>query len=84
MATRKLFKVGKSLVVEIPGEALAALGISEGDELIIAFDKDLKRILIVKAGEATGVNEKFATQVDDFIDEYRSALEVLANKRDEE
>jgi len=83
VAKGKLFKVGKSFVIEIPTDALVALGISEGDELVIEIDRKLKRILVSKAGDFTGVNEEFANQVDDFIDEYRSALEVLANRRDE-
>ena len=83
MTTRKLFKVGKSIVIEIPEEVLLALDMAEGDELVIEFDKALGRILIAKSGEYSGIDEEFASEVNDFIDEYRPALEVLANKRKE-
>ncbi len=83
MATRRLFKVGKSLVLEIPEEVLLALDMAEGDELVIELDPRLGRILIAKAGEYSGIDEEFASEVDDFIEEYRPALEVLANKRKE-
>ncbi len=76
---RKIFKTGNSSVVSIPGEMLESLGITNGSEVSVELDSIAGQI-IIRPGEHTigGVNQVFARQVADFIDEYRPALEALA------
>ncbi len=76
---RKIFKSGNSEVISLPKEMLKKLEIGEGSEVSVEFDSDTNQITIrpVKQDEH-GIDEKFARQVSDFIDEYREALNALA------
>jgi antitoxin MazE len=77
--TRKVFKAGNSLVVSLPRDAVEALGISEGSEVDLTVDRDQAQVVITAKGYTiAGVDERFATQVNEFIEQYRSALEKLA------
>ena len=78
---RKVFRTGNSMVISLPREALEYLEIGEGAEIELNLDREnrqviLKPVEIPLAG--AGVDEKFAAQVAAFIEQYRSALEVLA------
>lgn len=76
---RKIFKTGNSIVVSIPQEMLESLGVGEGSEVMIELDLRNLRIIIQPVERLVhGVDEAFARQVADFIDEYRPALETLA------
>jgi antitoxin MazE len=76
---RKIFKTGNSTVVSIPREMLESLGMADGSEVSVELDANTRQI-IIRPSERTlaGVDEVFARQVADFIDEYRLALEALA------
>jgi antitoxin MazE len=78
---RKVFRTGNSVVISLPREALEYLNIHEGAEVEIDLDRE-NRQLILKPTEMplaiSGVNEKFAHQVAEFIEQYRPALEELA------
>jgi antitoxin MazE len=79
---RKVFKTGNSVVVSLPKEALELLGISEGSNVSIYLDREKRQIILspVEAPLATaGVDEEFARQVNEFIEQYRTTLEALAN-----
>jgi antitoxin MazE len=78
---RKIFKTGNSLVVSIPRDMLEPLGMDDGSAVSIELDREQRQILIREAKPETygSLNEKFARQVDEFIDEYRSSLEALAH-----
>ena len=77
---RKIFKTGNSLVVSIPKDLLEPLGMDDGSPVILELDREKRQILIREAKPEiyAGLNEKFARQVDEFIEEYRSSLEALA------
>ena len=77
---RKIFKTGNSLVVSIPRDILEPLGMEDGSAVSIELDREKRQILIREAKPETygGLNENFARQVDEFIEEYRSSLEALA------
>jgi antitoxin MazE len=76
---RKVFKTGNSMVVSIPKEMLEQIGMSEGTEVSVELDRQNEQIVIRPIMPVVvGVDEKFARQLDQFIDEYRSALETLA------
>lgn len=78
---RKVFKTGNSVVISLPRDALELLGISEGAEVSVELDRE-KRQIIISAVEdplaVAGVDEEFAQQVAEFIDQYRPALDALA------
>jgi putative addiction module antidote len=77
---RKIFRTGNSIVVSIPKDILDELELSEGEEVSVELDSQQRQIVIspVEKPLAVGIDETFAKQVDDFIQEYRPALEALA------
>jgi putative addiction module antidote len=78
---KKVFKTGNSMVISLPKDALELLGIAEGSNVTLDLDRE-KRQLIISPAEgqllAAGVDQEFAHQVAEFIDQYRPALEALA------
>ncbi len=76
---RKIFRTGNSMVVSLPREALDYLGISEGSEVSVELDREQCQLVLTLASTAPPeIDQKFARQVDLFIERYRPALEALA------
>ncbi|MBE0696192.1 MAG: AbrB/MazE/SpoVT family DNA-binding domain-containing protein [Anaerolineaceae bacterium] len=78
---RRLFKTGNSIVLSIPKEVLDGLGVKDGDSVTLELDREQHQVIITpmeKPIEIVGVNEDFARQVDEFILQYRLALNELA------
>jgi antitoxin MazE len=78
---RRLFKTGNSIVLSLPKEVLDDLGMKDGESVHLELDREQRRVIItpVEKPIALGeVNEEFARQVDEFIQQYRPALEELA------
>jgi putative addiction module antidote len=78
---RRLFKTGNSIVLSLPKEVLDDLGIKDGESVNLDLDRDQHRVIITpleKPVAIVGVNEEFARQIDEFIQQYRPALEELA------
>ena len=76
---RKVFKTGNSTVVSIPREMLENLGIEDGSDVSVELDLKTHQIIIRPAQRSlAGINEEFARQLSEFIEEYRPALEALA------
>ena len=77
---RKIFRTGNSIVVSIPKDILDKLDLSEGEDVSVELDSQQRQILIspIEKTLVVGVDETFARQVDEFIKEYRPALEALA------
>jgi putative addiction module antidote len=78
---RKAFRAGNSVVVALPKEALELLGISEGSDISIDVDRIKRQIILSQVNESlavAGIDQEFAHQVSEFIDQYRSALDALA------
>jgi antitoxin MazE len=76
---RKIFKTGNSAVVSIPREMLDILGIGDGSEVSVEVDRETRKIIIRPVALA-GVDETFARQVAEFIEQYRPALEALSRQ----
>ena len=78
---RKVFRTGNSMVVSLPRDALEYLNIHEGTPLEVDLDRE-NRQMILKPVEISldnsAIDENFARQVAEFIEEYRPALEKLA------
>lgn len=76
---RKIFKTGNSLVVSLPKEFIELIGLQEGSEISLFVDENQGRIVIEPAKPPlAGIDADFAQQLNDFIEQYRSALEALA------
>jgi antitoxin MazE len=78
---RRLFKTGNSIVLSLPKEVLDNLGIKDGESVNLELDREHQRVIITPAEKPiaiAGVNEDFAHQVEEFINQYRSALDELA------
>ena len=76
---RKIFKSGNSLVISLPKESIQAVGLQEGSEVTIAVNEADGTVIIepVKP-QLAPIDEAFAQQLNDFIEQYRPALEALA------
>jgi len=79
---RKIFKTGNSLVVSLPKEVLEPLGVSDGSDVSVELDRSNGQIVIrpARLSLAAGVDETFVRQVNEFIAEYRPALDALSKK----
>jgi putative addiction module antidote len=79
---RKIFKTGNSLVVSLPKEVLEPLGISDGADVSVELNRDNSEIVIrpARSSGVAGLDEEFVRQVNEFIKQYRPALESLAKK----
>jgi len=76
---RKIFKTGNSMVVSLPRDSLDFLGLAEGAEVAVDLDQERRQIVITPVDTVLpGVDETFARQVAEFIEQYRPALETLA------
>jgi len=78
---RQLFKTGNSIVLSLPKEILDDLGVKVGESINLELDHEQRRVILTpveKPLAIEGVNEDFARQVDEFIQQYRPALEELA------
>ena len=75
-----MFKTGNSLVVSLPKDLLESLGIKNGTEVSVEFDRKNHQILIrlAELPLAGDLSQEFARQVNEFIDQYRPALEALS------
>ena len=76
---RKVFKAGNSLVVSLPKESIQALGLRVGSEVSVDVIPETKEI-VIKMSESSlaDIDETFAEQVAEFIQQYKPALEALA------
>lgn len=76
---RKIFKTGNSFVISLPRESLQQLGLQEGSEVNVAVDQEEGRIIIERIQPPlVDIDADFAQQLNDFIENYRPALEALA------
>ncbi|MBN1305666.1 MAG: AbrB/MazE/SpoVT family DNA-binding domain-containing protein [Anaerolineales bacterium] len=78
---QKVFKTGNSIVVSIPKELLEQIRMTEGTDVSVELDRQNAQIVIRPTMPIVAeVDEKFAHQLDQFINQYRSALEKLAER----
>jgi antitoxin MazE len=77
---RKLFKTGNSIVVSLPKDITEPLGVSEGTDVSVELDRENRQIIIRPTAPpiAGDIDEDFARQLAEFIEEYRPALEALS------
>ena len=75
---RKIFKTGNSLVISLPKESIQILGLREGSEVNMTVDKDAGMVIMKPVKPLAVIDKAFAQQLNDFIEQYRPALETLA------
>ena len=78
---RKIFKTGNSLVVSLPKDAIEEMKISEGTVVSVYYDRVTSKLIVEPVDTdqtVEGINEEFAKQVSEFIEQYRPALDGLA------
>jgi len=78
---RKVFRTGNSMVISLPREALEYLNLQEGMTVEVNLDRENRQVILKPVEpriSLQGVDEAFARQVSDFIEQYRPALEKLA------
>jgi antitoxin component of MazEF toxin-antitoxin module len=75
----KLLQTQYGLAVLLPEDTLERLGLSLDTEVSVTLKQELGQIIITPASlPIVEVDENFARQLSDFIEEYRPALEALA------
>jgi antitoxin component of MazEF toxin-antitoxin module len=75
----KIVKTEEGLAVLIPLETLEQLGLAPDGEVSVTLNQELSQIVITPASlSLPGVDETFAQQLSEFIEQYRPALEALA------
>jgi len=80
---RKICTIGNSRGVSLPPELLEKLNLAVGSEVNIELDAAQTKIIIEpvrKKKYPKGIDQKFVSQVNDFIERYRPALDELAKK----
>lgn len=78
---RRLFKTGNSVVLSLPREVLDGLGLADGENVSLELDRQKRQVVlrpVEKHLAIAGVDEGFALQISEFIENYRPALEELA------
>ncbi|MGD2104920.1 MAG: hypothetical protein PVJ55_07400 [Anaerolineae bacterium] len=74
---RKTFPTRNSAVISIRPEAFGSIGLALGDEVIVAVDAELERIVLTSA-TLRGVQPAWLDRVDWFTDRYQPPPEALA------
>jgi hypothetical protein len=75
----KLLRTEQGWVVLLPEDTLEILGLTPDAEVSVALRPDLQQIVITPATlPLLDVDEVFAQQLSEFIEQYRPALEALA------
>jgi len=81
---RKICAIGNSRGVSIPVDVLEELNLAVGSDVDIKLDDKHTSIVIEPIREKKkypkGVNQKFVSQVNDFIEKYEPALKEIAKK----
>ncbi len=75
----KLLETKQGPAVLLPVDALEILGLTIDSEISVALNPELGQIIVTPTSlSLPGVDEEFAQQVSDFIEQYRPALKALA------
>ncbi len=76
---QQLLRNGDTLVVALPIEAVELMGLREGSEVSVAFDRQTQQLrLWAGSADAADVDAEFARELAEFIEQYRPALLALA------
>jgi antitoxin component of MazEF toxin-antitoxin module len=74
-----VIKIGDSLAVILPDEAVEQLSLGEGSQIEVVVDGEAGALHLAHSDPATaGIDAEFARQLDAFMAHYRPALLALA------
>ena len=75
----KLQKTEQGLTLLLPDDTLERLRLTADTEVFVTLKPEQQQIIVSPVSQLLPeVDEEFARQVSDFIDQYRPALEALA------
>ncbi len=75
----KLQKTKQGLILVLPDDTLELLGLSADTNVSVTLNPEQQQIIITPSAQLLpDVDEEFARQVSDFIEQYRPALKALA------
>lgn len=75
----KLLKTEQGVVLLLPEDTLERLGLTSDSEVSVALRPELQQIVITPVAlSLPEIDEVFAQQLSEFIEQYRPALEALA------
>lgn len=80
---RKICHIGNSYGISIPKEILEKLHLTAGAHVDVRVDEKANKIIIKPAARkslSSEIDKEFASQVKGFIERYKPALKVLAEK----
>lgn len=78
---RTIFEADDGLAVLLPQELLEALDLRRGSRVRVVLDPEHGGILVAPAeGADESADPAFDALIDEFIEEYRPALEALAKR----
>ncbi|OGW14358.1 MAG: hypothetical protein A2035_03855 [Nitrospirae bacterium GWA2_42_11] len=80
---RKICKIGNSYGVSIPKDIFKKLHLKAGSEVEVKLDEDTNKIIIepiIKKSRKEAIDIEFASQVKEFIEQYKPALKSLSKK----
>jgi putative addiction module antidote len=78
---RKIFRTGNSAVVSLPADVLEQMGLALGDSVTVSVDPERRQIIITPIeASLPGVRGDLLERVDRFIEQYRPALDILAEE----
>lgn len=78
--TQKVLQIGSSVGITISKDALRALKIKIGSEVVATWSDKLGVMVIKSAKNKTPINLELITWTEKFIDQYGDALRALAKK----
>lgn len=78
---RKIVRSQESDVVALPADVFEQFGLSEGASIDLALSDDGRRVVVTPVQrDSRAITPEFASRVDAFIEQYRPALEALAQR----
>ena len=80
MLTQKLYKNGNSVAITIPIEYLKELNLQEGSQVVVEKRGQELVVKPQKKVSTSGVDQKFAQMVDEFINEHEDVLQELSHR----
>jgi antitoxin MazE len=76
----KIIRIGNDLMLSLPQDVIEILGAEEGSNVHVIYDRGNNRVIIQAVNAMIKeTDETFVRQVNEFIEEYRPALERLAH-----
>ncbi len=77
---QKIIKIGSSVGITLPQQALEALGVKAGDSINIEVNKDSQNIVVTPLVLRDGDDAEFLRWSKNFVEKYGDALRDLADK----